>query len=309
MYADGPAAAVLRDGGVPVYPSIERAAGALARLAARGVRRPAGVPELPEPASPPDASDGRSDAVGATTAAHEQLAGGGYEEARALLAGGGVTFVEQRTARDLAGALRAAREIGYPVVLKALGVLHKSDLGGVAVGLRDDAAVEQALVAIRARLAPSSWSVERMAPLAAGVELLIGSRWDPRFGPVALAGSGGVYAEIFRDTAVALAPVGEQEAEELLRALRCAPLLTGARGRGPLAVGAAARSLAALSRVAADHPELSEIEINPLLVTSDGAIGLDARLVRRGPPDVSLPGGQLYPPPSCRDVRPGEVDA
>jgi acyl-CoA synthetase (NDP forming) len=307
MFADAPAAAVLREGGVPVYPSIEQAVSALARLAVRGARRPAGVPVLPEPGPDAGASDEQSVGIAADRAAREALAGGGYEAARALLAGGGVSFVEQRTVTDLAGALRAARDIGYPVVLKALGVVHKSDAGGVAIGLRDDAAVEGALGEMRARLAPVTWSVERMAPLAHGVELLIGSVWDPRFGPVALAGSGGVYAEILRDTAVALAPVGEQQAEEMLRALRCAPLLTGARGREPLALGAAARALAALSVVAAAHPELSEIEINPLLVTRDGAVGLDARLVRRGPTDISAPGGQKYRSAPLR-VQPGGVD-
>ena len=88
-----------------------------------------------------------------------------------------------------------------------------------------------------AALEPERCTVERMAPLTDGIELLIGARWDPRFGPVALAGSGGLYAEILRDTAVRLAPVTEAEAEAMLRALRIAPLLTGARGRPPLDLG------------------------------------------------------------------------
>jgi acyl-CoA synthetase (NDP forming) len=119
-----------------------------------------------------------------------------------------------------------------------------------------------------------------MAPLSDGIELLVGARWDPRFGPVALAGSGGLYAEILRDTAVRLAPVTDTEAETMLRSLRIAPLLTGARGRPPLNIAAAARALSALSAVAAAHPELSELEVNPLLVTRTEAIALDARFVR-----------------------------
>jgi acetate---CoA ligase (ADP-forming) len=122
--------------------------------------------------------------------------------------------------------------------------------------------------------------VERMAPLTDGIELLIGARWDPRFGPVALAGSGGLYAEILRDTAVRLAPVTEAEAHAMLSALRIAPLLSGARGRPALDIAAAAAALAALSRVAAAHPELAELEINPLLVTPVEAIALDARFIR-----------------------------
>jgi acyl-CoA synthetase (NDP forming) len=96
-----------------------------------------------------------------------------------------------------------------------------------------------------------------------------------------LAGSGGLYAEILRDTAVRLAPVTEDEADAMLRALRIAPLLTGARGRPPLDLGAAATALAALSQVAAAHPELAELEINPLLVTRAEAIALDARFIRQ----------------------------
>jgi hypothetical protein len=97
---------------------------------------------------------------------------------------------------------------------------------------------------------------------------------------VALAGSGGVYAEVLSDVAVGLAPLDDGAADALLRSLRVTPLLTGARGRAPLAVAEAARALAALSSVAAAHPELSELEINPLLVTPTEAIALDARFVR-----------------------------
>ena len=100
-----------------------------------------------------------------------------------------------------------------------------------------------------------------------------------RFGPIALVGIGGVYTELLSDVAVALAPVEEADAEELLRSLKGAPLLLGARGRRPLDLAAAAGATAALTRLAAAHPEIEEIEINPLLVTPDGALGLDARVV------------------------------
>ena len=117
---------------------------------------------------------------------------------------------------------------------------------------------------------------------ADGVELIVGARRDPSLGPVALAGLGGLYTEVLADGAVALAPLGEAEAEVLLRSLRAAPLLAGARGRPPLDVEAAARAAAALSRVAAERPEIAEIEINPLLVLPDGALALDARVVLGG---------------------------
>jgi hypothetical protein len=165
------------------------------------------------------------------------------------------------------------------VALKALGLLHKSDVGGVILGLSDQAALERAYLRLETSLRPAACSVEAMVPLDDGIELLIGARWDPRFGPIVLAGAGGVYAEILSDTAVALAPIDEQGALRLLVSLRCAPLLTGARGRVPLDLHAASRALAALSLVAAAHPELAEIEVNPLLVMRDRAVGLDARVV------------------------------
>jgi acetate---CoA ligase (ADP-forming) len=121
-----------------------------------------------------------------------------------------------------------------------------------------------------------------MAPLDEGVELLVGARWDARFGPVALVGTGGVFTEVLRDVAVALAPVDEAMARELLLSLRAAPLLMGARGRPPVDLDAACSAVAALSRVAAAHPEIGEIEVNPILALPECAVGLDARIVLRG---------------------------
>jgi succinyl-CoA synthetase beta subunit len=136
-----------------------------------------------------------------------------------------------------------------------------------------------------ARLAPSALTVECMAPVADGVEVIVGCRQDPRFGPVVLVGLGGVYTEILKDAAVALAPVEADQAERLLASLRGASLLYGARGRPRLDVGAAARVAAALSRFAAAHPEVAEVEVNPLLVTPTAAVALDARIVLAGEGD------------------------
>jgi succinyl-CoA synthetase beta subunit len=128
-----------------------------------------------------------------------------------------------------------------------------------------------------ATLSAEGYSVERMAPLAEGAELIAGCIRDPRFGPIVLVGLGGIYAEILDDTAVALAPVDRGQAEELIRSLRGAAILEGTRGRPPLHVQDAAAAIATLSLVAASRPDLAEIEINPLLVTPSGALALDAR--------------------------------
>ncbi len=164
-------------------------------------------------------------------------------------------------------------------MLKALGTLHKSDAGGVALGLSDAAALLAALRRHGAAPGPARFHASSaMAPLGDGVELLIGARWDARFGPVALVALGGLFTEILDDVAVALAPVDEARARAMLLSLRAAPLLQGARGRPWLDVDAAAAALAALSRVAAEHPEIAAIEVNPLLALPGGVLALDARL-------------------------------
>jgi len=269
MYPFGVAGAALRDAGVAVYGAVEQATAALARLAPRAAAGRDAIPVLPRPAPPLSPGAGSA-------------AAGDYERARGLLGDGGVPFVASRiVSRDEGadGIVAAAEELDYPIVLKALGLLHKSDAGGVALGLADAGALRDAHARLAARLDPPSFSVERMAPMSEGAELLIGARWDPRLGPVALAGAGGVYAEVLRDTTVALAPVTVEQARRMISSLQTAPLLTGARGRPPLDLDAAAQALSALSRVAAAHPELAELEVNPLLVLPSGALALDARVV------------------------------
>jgi len=268
VYPDAAPAARLRAAGVPVYREIASAVGALAAQVRVAEARPSGVPLLPSPAAA---------LAGATD----------YWEAREALAAAGVVVVEGRRVTAAGEALAAAWELGYPVALKALGLLHKSDAGGVALGLDDDAALLAALADFEARLAPPACVVERMAPLADGVELIVGCRRDPLFGPVSLVGSGGVYAELLRDTRTALAPLDAAEAQTLLAELRAAPLLTGARGRPALDIAAAAAAAAAVSRFAAAHPEVEEVEVNPLLVLPSGALALDARVVLRTAPDVA----------------------
>jgi acetate---CoA ligase (ADP-forming) len=260
MYWRSKPAAMLREKGVPVFREVEaaiRVAGRLAEETPEPLRR---VPDLPSPAEPLEAE-------------------AGYFASRELLASAGAPFAQARPVRGVEEALAAAAEIGYPVVLKALGQLHKSDSGGVAVGLRGPAEVSEAFERMERSLSPPSYSVEAMAPLDRGLELIVGARRDPRFGPVLLVGAGGLYAEIVKDVAVALAPVTQPAAEALFRSLRIAPLFDGARGRPAVDVGAAASAAVALSRFAAEHPEIAEVEINPLLALPDGALGLDARIV------------------------------
>jgi len=118
-----------------------------------------------------------------------------------------------------------------------------------------------------------------MANLRNGVELIVGVQRDPRFGPVAMVGLGGIYTEVLADVAFALAPVDADTGRGMLENLRAAALLRGVRGRPPVDLTAAGQAIAAITATAAAHPEITELEINPLLVTPDGALGLDARIV------------------------------
>jgi acyl-CoA synthetase (NDP forming) len=259
MYASSPAAHALREAGVPVYRVIESAVDAVAALVADASPVPSPLRPLPDAAQP--------------------LKDASYPAARVALADAGIPFGSARPVHARAEALAAAEELGYPVVLKALGLLHKSDKGGVVVGLRDEQELAAAFDDLSARLAPEEFSVEPAEDVTLGFELLLGARRDPRFGPLVVVAAGGLHAETLHDVAVALAPVDEAAAEELVLSLASAPLLTGSRGRPPLDVAAAAYAVAALSRFAAVHPEIAEVEVNPLLVRREGAVGLDARIV------------------------------
>jgi acyl-CoA synthetase (NDP forming) len=259
MYWGGDAAGALRSGGVPVYRDIEAAIGALGLLHRRSEVEPTGVPDLPEATVGP------------------RPAAGDYWGARALLASAGIDFVEAVRAEDAGQALSAAESLGYPVAVKALGLVHKSDAGGVALGIGSREELESELS--RMTTFATGYSVERMASATEGVEVIVGALQDLRFGPVVVVGLGGVFAELLDDVAVALAPVDPAQARGLLESLRGAAVLRGSRGRRAVALEAAARATAALSKLAAARPDLAELEINPLLVTPDAAVALDARVV------------------------------
>ena len=257
-YPESSAADRLRGGGVPVYGEIEAAVRAIALLAEPLTPAPTPHAIQLEPLAPPRET---------------------YPGARAFLAAAGVPMTEARDATTADEALAAADELGYPVAVKATNVQHKSDAGGVVLGIPDAEALRNAYMDLDERLGAPEVSVEAMAPVEDGLELVVGSKRDPRFGPIVLVGLGGIYAEVLDDVAVALAPVDEDEADRLIRSLRAASLLDGARGRPPLDVAAAARATAALSRAAAACHEIAELEVNPLLVLPDRVLGLDARVV------------------------------
>ncbi|MCX8132399.1 MAG: acetate--CoA ligase family protein [Roseococcus sp.] len=211
-------------------------------------------------------------------------------EAKALFAAAGLPVGEERRAASLDEALAAAEALGYPVVLKldSPDVAHKTEVDGVQLDLRDAAALRAAharIMAGVARHAPSARVegvlVQRMAPR--GVELILGARRDPQFGPLVLVGLGGVQAELWKDVALEVAPVSPEGALAMLRSLRAFPLLDGFRGVPKVDLPAVAEAIARFSAfVAALGERLEEAEINPLLCRPDGCLALDGLMILSG---------------------------
>ena len=257
--------------GVPFIhglPETVRALQSLVRYAAT-LRR--GAAAMPEPR-------GRQD----------NLTGAAFDK---LLASHGLTAPKSALAKTTDEAAAEAGRIGFPVAVKIVSpqASHKTEVGGVALGLRDAAAVRVACEAMTKRLAGhdpkariDGFLVQEMVD---GVEMILGVREDPQFGPFMLAGFGGVRAEVMRDAAIRLLPVDEDMAREMIGWLRGAPLLKNFRGRAARDTDAVVRAITGLSLLFADHrPWLSDLEINPLIVLGEGegVRAVDVRTVRRG---------------------------
>ena len=202
-------------------------------------------------------------------------------EGAALLRQGGIPVIDGVLANDYAEAAAAATRLGFPVVLKICSesVPHKTERGGVALNIADPASLGRAVREMSKKFSdvPHALLVQKMARL--GTELILGVRRDPVFGPVVLVGIGGIFTEIFRDTAIDLAPVDKTVALSMLRRLRGAALLDGYRSQEPLDIVAIASAVSALSRLISGRPDILEIDVNPFIAYPDGAMAVDA-LVR-----------------------------
>jgi acetyl coenzyme A synthetase (ADP forming)-like protein len=264
---------------VPAFAFPEDAARALAHAAgyARWRARPAG-------AQPP-LEEGRPEEAAAIVA-RAVAAGGGWlppEQVSALLDCYGLPLIESRVVHGVDQALAAAERISGPVALKAIapGLQHKSDAGGVRVGLLGADAITAAANEIAAAVADAGYALEgllvqAMAP--AGVELLLGVVHDESFGPVIAAGAGGTNAEVLGDVAVRITPLTDLDAREMLRSLRSFRLLEGYRGAPPSDVAAVEDALLRLSAMVEAHPEIAELDANPLVASPEGAVIVDARV-------------------------------
>jgi acyl-CoA synthetase (NDP forming) len=205
----------------------------------------------------------------------------GERAAKAVLGKYGIKSPPERQAKNADEAVKAAKELGYPVVLKADGEIeHKTEAGAVKLNLQNAAEVQAACAGMTA--AKTGFLVQQM--VKGGVELVVGIKRDPQCGPVLLVGLGGVLVEVLRDTALALAPVGKAQARRMLEGLKGFKLLQGYRGAPAADLDAVCEAVVRISEFAADHAgAVEEIDINPLLARSDGAVALDALIVLRTP--------------------------
>jgi acetyl coenzyme A synthetase (ADP forming)-like protein len=213
----------------------------------------------------------------------------GDAESRQILQAYGLRIPKSEIAETPELAATIAGKIGYPVVLKIASpdILHKTDIGGVKVGLQNSSDVRDAfeLMVYRAqRYIPEAriWGclVQEMAP-SGGLEVLVGMNRDPQFGPLLTFGLGGIYVETLRDVTFRVAPLARQEAEEMIVQVRAHALLDGVRGQPPMDKSAIVDALLRISQLVQEFPEIIEMDINPLMVyhQGEGALALDMRLV------------------------------
>jgi len=207
-------------------------------------------------------------------------------ESKQVLDEAGIPVALAVLARDAKEAAKAADKAGYPIVLKIVSpsVTHKSDAGGVRLGLQSagevEAAFEEIVAAVKAAQPDArieGVAVQKMA--AAGTEVIIGMSKDPQFGPVMMFGLGGILVEVLKDVAFRIVPLEPKDARQMIRELKGFPVLEGVRGQPPADVGALEQLILKVSDFVEAHSEIEELDLNPVFAYADGALAVDARIV------------------------------
>ena len=208
-------------------------------------------------------------------------------EAKQLLRDAGVPVVTTVLATTSEEAKAQAEAVGYPVVLKVVSpdIAHKSDVGGVKIGLEDSGAVTAAydeIMAAAGKNAPGAAvqgvSVQPMAP-SGGVEVIVGMTRDQQFGPVLMFGLGGIAVEILQDVAFRITPLTRRDAREIVREIKGFKMLTGFRNLLPVNLDALEDLILKVSDFADKNPDLAEMDLNPVMAYSHGALAVDARII------------------------------
>ncbi|MAG95363.1 MAG: hypothetical protein CMM08_01560 [Rhodospirillaceae bacterium] len=278
LTAGSAAGEILDAAGIPTFQDPSRAVAAVAALAHYAERRPKLLTRFEETA-----------ALDRSPIAPEPVAT--EFESKAFLARHGLAITREAAAGSADEATARAAEIGFPVALKVLSaeIQHKTEIGGIKLGLADVEAVRAAYDAIEAATGVSDVLVQEMA---SGLELILGLKRDPVFGPMVLCGLGGIHAEVMRDVALRHAPVDHATAAEMLQDLAGYALLEGSRGAEPCDIQAVIETIVRLSHLGTRAAWIEELDVNPLMVgpRGGGCLVADALIVRERTPDVSDPG-------------------
>jgi acyl-CoA synthetase (NDP forming) len=207
-------------------------------------------------------------------------------EAKSLLKDAGVSVATTTLATSAAEAQAQAEAAGFPVVLKVVSpdIAHKSDVGGVKLNLKDKEAVAAAYDEIvanskkavaDARIA--GVAVQHMAPQ--GTEVIVGMTTDPQFGPVLMFGLGGIMVEVLKDVSFRLVPLADKDADQMINEIKGRPVLEGVRGQPASDIKALKNTILKVSEFVEKHPEVRELDLNPVFAYPDGALAVDARIV------------------------------
>ena len=207
-------------------------------------------------------------------------------EAKEVLKEAGINVVDTKLAKDKAEARSIAKAMGYPIVLKIVSpdIIHKSDVGGVKLGLQDDAAIGAAydeIIAAAKKASPNAnvhgVSVQPMAKQ--GIEIILGMSKDPQFGPVLMFGLGGIFVEVLKDVAFRIVPLTPRDASQMVREIKGFPVLEGYRGQDAADLAKIEEAIMALSAYVDQRPEIKELDLNPCFAYKDGITAVDARIV------------------------------
>jgi len=207
-------------------------------------------------------------------------------EAKTVCIKCGIPITNFKVAKNEAEAVKFAEQIGYPIVLKIVSpdIIHKSDVGGVIVGLKDAQEVRNAYKQILKNVKKHEANakivgilVQEMAP--SSTEVIVGAIKDPQFGPALMFGLGGIFVEVLKDVTFRVAPITEDEACEMITEVKAYPLLKGYRNQPPADTEAIVQILLNTSRLVMEHQEIKELDLNPIMVYEKGAKTVDARIV------------------------------
>ena len=274
---------ILAENGVLLTPSSERAAQCLAYMAKFATRREKLDLARPLPAIRADIAAAGTLIEAVKQAGRKNLL---ETEARELLSLYGVALPPAGLAKTEDEAVTAAAAVGFPVALKIVSpeIIHKSDAGGILLNLGDEKAVREGFAAVVANAGkvsrPEKVLGVLVAPMApTGQECIVGMIRNPQFGAVLMFGLGGIYVEVLKDVSFRVAPPSDLDIEEMIHEIKGYPLLGGVRGQKPKDTGILKDLLRRVAQLAADHPEIQEVDINPIIVHEQGASVVDARII------------------------------